>query len=62
MAEIEHFVHPEKRNKFNKFPSVADLSISFFSAGNQMEGKSAEVLTLGEAVRTVSHVTSREVM
>ena len=55
MAEIEHFVHPEKRNKFEKFSSVADISISFFSACNQMEGKSAENLTLGEAVQRVSN-------
>ena len=57
MAEIEHFVHPEKRDKFEKFSSVADLSISFFSACNQMEGKSAETLTLGDAIQSVSHVT-----
>jgi glycyl-tRNA synthetase len=52
MAEIEHFVHPEKRNKFEKFSNVADLSISLFSACNQMDGKSAESLTLGDAVRS----------
>ena len=57
MAEIVHFVHPEKRNKFEKFSNVADLSISLFSACNQMDGKSAESLTLGDAVRSVSHVT-----
>lgn len=60
MAEIEHFVHPDKRDRFDKFSSVADVSISFFSACNQMEGKSAEVVTLSKAVRSVSlcgHVT-----
>ena len=57
MAEIEHFVHPEKRNSFHKFRNVSDLRISFFSACNQMDGKPAETLPLGEAVRTVCHVT-----
>ena len=57
MAEIEHFVHPDKRNLFDKFSNVADVSISFFSACNQMDGKSAETLTLAEAVQSVSHVT-----
>ena len=57
MAEIEHFVHPEKRNKFHKFSSVANLRMKFFSACNQMDGKSPEELTLGEAVRSVGHVT-----
>lgn len=52
MAEIEHFVHPEKRNSFHKFRNVSDLRISFFSACNQMDGKPAETLPLGEAVRT----------
>lgn len=57
MAEIEHFVHPEKRNSFVKFCNVSDLQINFLSACNQMDGKSAETLTLGEAVRTVRHMT-----
>ena len=56
MAEIEHFVHPEKRNSFSKFCNVSDLQVNFFSACNQMDGKSAERLTVGEAVRTVGHM------
>ena len=57
MAEIEHFVHPDKREKFDKFSSVADVGVAFFSACNQMEGKSAETITIATAVQTVSHVT-----
>ena len=57
MAEIEHFVHPDKRNDFHKFSSVADLRITFFSASRQMDGSPAEELRLGEAVKSVGHVT-----
>ena len=56
MAEIEHFVHPEKRNSFSKFCNVSDLQVNFFSACNQMDGKSSERLTVGEAVRTVGRM------
>ena len=54
MAEIEHFVNPEKRQTFDKFEQVADLQISFYSACNQMEGKPPQLLRLGDAVKTVS--------
>ena len=53
MAEIEHFVHPDKRNTFPKFSSVADLRITFFSACNQMDGEPAKELRLGDAVKSV---------
>ena len=56
MAEIEHFVHPDKRNDFHKFSSVSDLRIAFFSACRQMDGSPAEELRLGEAVKSVGHV------
>ena len=54
MAEIEHFVNPEKRQTFAKFDQVADLQISFYSACNQMEGKPPQLLRLGDAVKSVS--------
>lgn len=49
IAEIEHFVNPEKK-EHPKFPRVADLQVTLYPACNQMEGKPAETLTLGEAV------------
>ena len=53
MAEIEHFVNPDKRKTFHKFGQVADLQISFYSACQQMEGKPPETLRLGDAVKQV---------
>ena len=54
MAEIEHFVNPEKRKTFHKFDQVEDLQISFYSACQQMEGKPPSTLRLGDAVKQVS--------
>jgi len=54
MAEIEHFVDPTDKSH-PKFPKVADYTMTFFSACNQMEGKPSEKRTIGEAVATVSH-------
>ena len=53
MAEIEHFVNPEKRQKFVKFGNVADLTITLYSACNQMDGKPPEEVTLRKAVDLV---------
>lgn len=53
MAEIEHFCDPDNKDH-PKFSSVADLNLTLYSACNQMEGKSAEVKNLGEAVREVN--------
>lgn len=53
MAEIEHFVNPEKRQKFAKFHNVADLTITLYSACNQMDGKPPEEVTLRKAVDSV---------
>jgi glycyl-tRNA synthetase len=50
MAEIEHFVDPDKKNDISKFDRVADHKILFYSACNQMEGKPAAEITVGEAV------------
>lgn len=52
MAEIEHFCDPTNKDH-PKFSSIADLNINMYSACNQMEGKSAEVKNLGEAVKEV---------
>ena len=54
MAEVEHFVNPEKRQKFAKFHNVADLTVTLYSACNQMDGKSPEEITLRKAVDSVS--------
>lgn len=56
MAEIEHFVNPDKRQTFHKFDQVADLRISFYSACNQMDGKPPEMIRLGDAVKLVSFI------
>ena len=54
MAEIEHFVNPDKRNDFPKFSTVAEVRANFLSACNQVDGKSSEEMTFGEALRLVS--------
>lgn len=51
MAEIEYFVNPKKKATFPKFSSLADLSVTVYSAGDQMQGKSPHQITLGDAVR-----------
>ena len=56
MAEIEHFVNPNKRQTFSKFSDVADLQLTFYSACNQMEGKPPQLISLGNAVRSVSSI------
>lgn len=53
MAEIEHFCDPNDK-AHPKFTSVADYKLTLYSACNQMDGKSAEVLTIGEAVKSVN--------
>ncbi|XP_076642681.1 glycine--tRNA ligase [Halictus rubicundus] len=49
MAEIEHFCDPRDKNH-PKFETVKDLSLLLYSACNQMDGKSAQHVTLGDAV------------
>ena len=58
MAEIEHFVNPDKRQTFDKFSKVADLKLTFYSACNQMEGKPPQLMCLGDAVKSVSSILS----
>jgi glycyl-tRNA synthetase (class II) len=52
MAEIEHFCDPMEKNH-PKFESVQDTEMLFFSAANQMDGKSAELHSIGQAVDKV---------
>lgn len=51
MAEIEHFCDPSDKSH-PKFDTVKDLSVLLYSACNQMDGKSAEHINLGDAVLT----------
>ncbi|XP_055844517.1 glycine--tRNA ligase [Episyrphus balteatus] len=49
MAEIEHFCDPSQKDH-PKFVNVKDTKMTLYSACNQMDGKSAKELTIGEAV------------
>uniref|UniRef100_A0A1B6FJA5 Glycine--tRNA ligase n=1 Tax=Cuerna arida TaxID=1464854 RepID=A0A1B6FJA5_9HEMI len=49
MAEIEHFCDPRDKSH-PKFAGVRDTVMKLYSACNQMDGKSAESMTIGEAV------------
>ncbi|CAI4230474.1 unnamed protein product [Auanema sp. JU1783] len=49
MCEIEHFVDPDDK-KLAKFKKVADVPLVLFSACNQMDGKPAYEMKIGEAV------------
>ncbi|XP_067124992.1 glycine--tRNA ligase [Centruroides vittatus] len=49
MAEIEHFVDPDQK-QHPKFNSVKNLQLTLYSACNQMDGKPAEMKTVGDAV------------
>lgn len=51
MAEIEHFCDPNEKNH-PKFAEISDYPMTLYSACNQMDGKSAQSITIGEAVRT----------
>lgn len=53
MAEIEHFCDPNDKSH-PSFSRVRDVPLMLYSACNQMDGKSASVHTIGEAVDTVS--------
>ncbi|XP_065218735.1 glycine--tRNA ligase isoform X2 [Planococcus citri] len=50
MAEIEHFCDPEDKSH-PKFASVADQVMLLYSACNQMDGKPAERVKIGDAVQ-----------
>lgn len=49
MAEIEHFCDPNDK-AHPKFDSVKDTTLMLYSACNQMDGKSAEAVKIGDAV------------
>ncbi|EDV97147.1 glycine--tRNA ligase [Drosophila grimshawi] len=49
MAEIEHFCDPVLKNH-PKFAGVANEKLTLYSACNQMDGKSAQQSTIGDAV------------
>ncbi|XP_022090731.1 glycine--tRNA ligase-like [Acanthaster planci] len=49
MCEIEHFIDPTDKDH-PKFSSVADLKVALFSSCDQLDGKSACQMTIGEAV------------
>ena len=53
MAEIEYFIHPNKKQKHSKFSSVSQLVVNLYSSGNQMSGEPAAQMTLGDAVKKV---------
>lgn len=52
MAEIEHFCDPRDKSH-PKFVEIRDTVMKLYSACNQMDGKSAESMTIGEAVDKV---------
>lgn len=52
MAEIEHFCDPNEKNH-PKFKYVRDTEMLLYSACNQMDGKSPEKHTIGNAVDKV---------
>ncbi|XP_012288740.1 glycine--tRNA ligase [Orussus abietinus] len=51
MAEIEHFCDPTDKSH-PKFEEVKDTTLLLYSACNQMDGKSAQYSTIGDAVAT----------
>ena len=57
-AEIEFFVHPEKKD-FAKFARVADLELALFTSPDQLAGGEAKLFRLGDAVKdgTVNNET-----
>lgn len=53
MAEIEHFCDPNEKSH-PKFDDVKDTLMLLYSACNQMDGKSATQIKIGDAVKSVS--------
>ncbi|XP_059618658.1 glycine--tRNA ligase [Phlebotomus argentipes] len=49
MAEIEHFCDPREKNH-PKFVDVKDTKMMLYSACNQMDGQSGQVVAIGDAV------------
>ena len=57
MAEIEHFVDATDKSH-PKFADVENVEVTLYSAKNQMSGQAPEVVKIGDAVRTVSPISS----
>lgn len=53
MAEIEHFCDPKEKDHA-KFENVKNTPMLLYSACNQMDGQSASIITIGDAVKSVS--------
>ncbi|XP_013105242.1 glycine--tRNA ligase [Stomoxys calcitrans] len=51
MAEIEHFCDPTQKDH-SKFENVASTQMTLYSACNQMDGKSAQKISIGDAVKS----------
>ena len=51
MAEIEHFVDPNDKTH-SKFDTISDLKIPLYSAHNQINNESTQLVCLNDAVRT----------
>jgi glycyl-tRNA synthetase len=51
MAEIEHYVHPE-RKKHDRFDEVKDIKLPLYSKERQMAASGPVTMTIGEAVST----------
>lgn len=54
MAEIEHFCDPNDK-RHEKFAGVSDTELLLYSACNQMDGKAAEKVKIGDAVAKVQN-------
>ena len=52
MAEIEHFVNPEKK-AHPKFDRVRDLEVTLYPASAQESGQHPLRMTIGDAVAKV---------
>lgn len=52
LAEIEHFMDPIK-STHSKFSKIDNHEITLYSGDDQMNGKNANRMTIGEAVRSV---------
>ena len=53
MAEIEHFIDPADKSH-PKFVDIADTELPLLTACNQMDGKPAVNIAIGDAVKQVS--------
>lgn len=61
MAEIEHFCDPNDK-AHPKFDTVRDTTLMLYSACNQMDGKSAEAVKMGDAVDKVRYLCHVQVL